>query len=552
MSGPGATAGARPLREWESLFRDEAGPAFRALAEMYGTDRARLRKKADFVREAFGLFASTFGTDADVLLVRSAGRINLIGMHVDHRGGAVNPIAIRETWFVCQPRDDDLLDCACRRSQAFPRQTFSIREELGPDQIADWDRWTQTRADRRKADGTIADWINYVKAAALYMEHTGAGSDSAIPPIRGMNVLVAGTVPLGAGLSSSSSIVVGTAEALIRINRREISDRDLVDFCGQAEWYVGTRGGAGDHAAIKFSRRGHVAHLGSHPLTVDAVPFPDDCAVVLCNSLVEAKKTGGARDAFNNRIASYEFGLMLLQDRVPEFAPQMRQLRDVNPQTLGVNEAEICRMLLRLPERMTRDEVLAALPEREDRVLHIFGSHAEPADGYRVRQVCAFGIAECARSRLAADALRRGDVAAFGEIVNVSHNGDRVTRLDENGDRVAVSNALPDDQLGRRIADLESGDPARAGCAALWRIPGGYDVSLPELDIIVDAALETPGVVAARVVGAGLGGSVHVVTHTDHVEQVIDRITKSYYEPRGLDPAAAVYTPVAGSGVLDI
>ena len=544
-------SGARPLQEWANIFRDPAGPAWRALAEIYGSDRSVLREKADFALETLDEFARAFHADANLLLVRSAGRINLVGMHIDHRGGDVNPIAVRETWLICEPRSDDVLDCASPLTDLFPRRTFSIRRELGTGKIADWDRWTQALAEKRKAAGMAGDWINYAKSAALYLEHirpTLAGV--ACRPLRGMNVLVSGTIPLGAGLSSSSSIVVGTADALIHINGLPVSDRELPDLCGQAEWYVGTRGGCGDHAAIKFGRRAHVSHLGSHPLTVDAVPFPEELRVVLCNSGVEAQKSAGARDEFNNRIASYEFGLMLLKKQFPDLAPKMARLRDVNPETLGVDEAAITRMLLRLPRRMTRAAVLAALPEEEERVRHIFGSHAEPAGGYPVRRICAFGVAECIRSRLAADALRDGQVDAFAEIVNISHDGDRVTKLDPDGRRVPLDKSLPDERLLRNIADLESGDPKRAERARLWRLPGSYNASLPELDSIVDTCLATEGALAARIVGAGLGGAAHAIVHKDRVDDVLKNVARDYYEPRGLEPAAEVYTPVGGAGVF--
>ena len=546
---PGATS-LRSLREWANLFRDPAGPAYAALARIYGPERSLLREKADFVLRGMEAFGRVFGPEARIFLVRSAGRINLVGMHIDHRGGAVNTIAVRETWFICQPRNDDILDCAPLDAERFPRSRFSIREELARGKLRNWDRWTQALAEKRKADGTSGDWLNYVKAAALYLQHLRSASEPTTPPLRGLNVLVGGTIPLGAGLSSSSSIVVGTAEAMIHRNGLNIPARELVDLCGQAEWYVGTRGGAGDHAAIKFGQLDHLSHLGSHPLTVQTAPLPDDLRVVLCNSLIEAKKSESARDEFNSRIASYEFALMLLKKAFPHLASAMAQLRDVNPKTLGVSEAEIYRMLLRLPERLTREKVVEALPEQKERVEHIFGSHASPRGGYPIRRICAYGIAECIRSEFAVEALRRGDLDAFGEITNLSHDGDRVTRRDADGKRVPLDKSLTDARLMQRIADLESGDAARVERSRLWRMPGGYDASLPELDILVDACLAAPGVVGARVVGAGLGGAVHAIVHREHAEDVINNVAKQYYEPRGIEPAAEVYSAVAGSGVF--
>jgi N-acetylgalactosamine kinase len=562
MTGPKAAPGLRSVQQWANLFRDEGSPAYAGLARIYGAERPLLREKADFVLRALEAFSKCFPAEGaarlrqsienQILLVRSAGRINLIGMHIDHRGGDVNPIAVRETWCLCQPRDDDLLDCATPDSRLFPRAKFSIREELGTGKISDWDRWTQARAEQRKAAGAAGDWINYVKAAALYLEHirpTLRGAPST--PLRGMNLLVAGTVPHGAGLSSSSSIVVAVAEALNRINGLQIADRDLVEICGQAEWYVGTRGGCGDHAAIKFGQLGRVSHLGSHPLTVRSVPFPPDMGLVLCNSLIEAKKSSTARDEFNNRIASYEFGLMLLRKRFRDRAPKMERLRDVNPRTLGLSESEVYRMLMALPERMTREEILAALPEQEERARHILGSHAPPARGYPVRGVCAFGIAECIRSKLAAQALRDGDAARFAEIVNISHDGDRVSRASPSGRRVPAGKSISNDLIESRIAALERGDPSAAEAAALWRMPGGYDASLPELDALVDICLATPGVMAARLVGAGLGGAIHAVVHRHCIGEVIRNVARGYYEPRHLEAAAEVYSPVGGAGVFD-
>ncbi len=553
MANSQALAGLRPVQEWVNLLRDPAGRAYAALATIYGADRPLLRQKAAFVLDLLDLFPSLFPGEAPVLLVRSAGRINLIGMHVDHRGGVVNPIAVRETWCLCRPRQDDALDCATPLERLFPRRKFRIRQELGTEKIEDWDRWTQARAAERRAAGTAGDWINYIKAAALYLEHvrpTLRGAPES--PMRGADMLIAGTLPRGAGVSSSSSVVVVAAEALIHLNRLPIPDSEQVEICGQAEWYVGTRGGCGDHAAIKFGKFGRVSNLGSHPLTVDSAPFPEDLRVVLCNSLIEANKSSTARDEFNNRIASYEFGLMLLRKRYANLAPKMRLLRDVNCGTLGLSEAAVCRLLLALPERMTREEILAALPEQEERIRHIFGSHAPPARGYPVRQICAFGMAECLRSSLAARALHSGNTAEFGEIVNISHDGDRVTRMASSGRREALDKSMPDRLIEARVADLESGDPARAAGAALWRMPGGYDASLPELDILVDACLATRGVTASRVVGAGLGGAVHAILHKDCVADLLKNVANAYYEPRRLELAAEVYSPVGGSSVFTV
>jgi galactokinase len=227
----------------------------------------------------------------------------------------------------------------------------------------------------------------------------------------------------------------------------------------------------------------------------------------------------------------------------------MEHLRDVNPETFGVDEAEICRMLGTLPERASRAEVREMLPEHAERIEHIFGTHAEPERGYAIRQVTMYGVAECLRSEMAAELLRAGDIAGFGEFINLSHDGDRVTKL-VDGKRVPMDNSLSDARIEQLVADLVSGDPERTEGAHLWRQPGGYDASCEELDTLVDIARATPGVVGAGLVGAGLGGSIVAVVEEQHAQDVINNMAEQYYEPRDLPPSASIVRPVGGSGIL--
>jgi len=97
------------------------------------------------------------------------------------------------------------------------------------------------------------------------------------------------------------------------------------------------------------------------------------------------------------------------------------------------------------------------------------------------------------------------DMKTFGELMSISHDGDRVTKL-VDGKRVSTDNSCPAARLDALISDLESGVPQRVSRASLWCQSGGYNVSLPEIDMLVDIAMATPGVVGAGLVGAGMGG----------------------------------------------
>jgi N-acetylgalactosamine kinase len=551
MSGA-SVKGSKKASEWLKLLNQPTGGLRTELERAYGQDPEALADAAGACGRAVEVLAEAFGRDARAVIVRSTGRVNLLGTHIDHRGGFTNPIAVKELFLVAEPRSDDRVVLRNAEPDRYPDESFSISEELPRGKIGDWDSWTHECTEERKRSGRAGNWSDYVRAAVLYLQHlhTDAGGRFD-PPLRGMNAAVCGRVPPAAGLSSSSSLVVAAAEACIRINALALSDMDLVEACAAAEWYVGTRGGGADHAAIKFGRLDHIMHVGSFPFSVDWLPFPARYRAVLANSLKKAEKSAGARDAFNQRIACYVFGLALIRKEFPELAPRLEHLRDVNPRNLAADEGEVYRIIRSLPETATREEVRKSLGDQEELVERTFRTHAEPADGYKIRQVCLYGVCECIRSSMAAEMLKRGDVPGFGELVTYSHDGDRVSQLVE-GRRVPCETGMTDPEMDRLMADARSADADRRERARLWRQPGGYDASTEELDTLVDAALAADGVVGAGLVGAGLGGSIVAVVEEAGLAELMRSLERHYYGPRGLPVAVEVVRPVGGAGILEV
>lgn len=546
-----ATQGAKSIRDWANLLDDRGSALFKRFDRAYHGDTALIDAAADVCRQTVHAFGKHFGWDRQAILVRSTGRVNLLGMHIDHRGGSVNPIAIKELFFLAEPREDDVLVMRDVKEDMFPEETFRIRDCLPDGKISDWDAWCHDEHEKRKDDPSVT-WSNYVRAAVLYLQHLHTREDGTFAPaLKGMNVMIGGHVPRAAGLSSSSSIVVATAKACLRLHNIDLAPMAFIDACGFGEWYVGTRGGSGDHAAISFGQPGCIGHMTSFPLSVEAAPFPAGYRILLANSMIEAKKRSGARDVFNNRVASYIFGFMMMRKRFPRHAQKLEHLRDVNPANLGVDEAEIYRMLKTLPESAGRQEVIDALPDRRAEVDNVCRSHAEPEEGYKIRQVCMYGVAECLRSDMAPGFLHDKNIKGFAELINLSHDGDRVSRV-VGGRRVQVDNAYPDSKLDALIADLASGDPQRRERARLWRQPGGYSVSVPDIDLLVDTALQAPGVLAAGLVGAGMGGSIIAIVEEAHASELESALVREYYEPRGLEPETELVSPVEGVAVLDV
>ncbi|MHC4753378.1 MAG: hypothetical protein ACYTFW_26380 [Planctomycetota bacterium] len=202
-------------------------------------------------------------------------------------------------------------------------------------------------------------------------------------------------------------------------------------------------------------------------------------------------------------------------------------------------------MVKSLPVSAYRADILKVLPEGEQKIHRVFRSHNEPEQGYQIRQICLYGIAECIRASMVPKCLRTGDIKTFGELMSISHDGDRVTKL-VDGKRVPTDNSYPDSRIDALINDLESGDPHRMSRAHLWRQGGGYNVSLPEIDMLVDIAIASPGVLGAGLVGAGMGGSIVAVVEDKHSRQLIENLTEQYYRPRNQPLHAEIITPVGG------
>jgi len=539
----------QPLRQL--TFTNFHSNILQPFKEIYGDRPEFIQQQVHRYARMLHEFGRIYGIEHKVIIARAPARINLVGMHIDHRGGSVNPIASNEIRIVASKREDDQV-ILHNLNPKFPPRRFSISHQLPPEKITDWAQWTQEQSDERKRQGIAGDWSNYVKAALLYLQEVHRADDGSYTTrISGMNLLVDGDIPMAAGLGSSSALVVASAEAAVAINDLSLSPNDLVDLCGTAEWYVGTRGGKGDHAAIKLSKQGFISTISFFPIKVDYAPFPNDYRVVVCNSLVEAKKAAGAKSIFNERVAAYEIGMLLLKHRFSTLDGQVKYLRDLNTENLKVDETYLYELIKSLPLRISREQLNLKLPFHAGELHKLYQTHDEPSEGYRVRGVCMFGLAECERSKKAAEFLHQGDIAAFGQLIRFSHEGDRIS-IRSSSTRITVESELDDTVLDQLIKALRSGNPHHAANAQLYKQPGGYAVSCEELDTLVDIASDVDGVLGAGRIGAGLGGCISALVEADRVQPLVQAVTAEYYQPRNLPTAVEVCFPVAGAGVFGL
>ncbi len=324
----------KPAGEWLEILNRKPPSLRRSLSQVYGAGGVLLEPRIRACRRLLERFIESHGASRPVVLARAPGRLNLMGRHVDHRGGYVNTMAInREILLAAAPRDDDSVTLRHLSSDEFPERTFRIRDLL-PD--TDWLAWMDFISSYTVSQFlsvSRGDWSNYARAAVLRLQH-------AYPRrrLRGMDCVVWGDIPLGAGLSSSSALVVAMAEASVALNQLALSTRQFVDLCGEGEWFVGSRGGIADQAAIRGGEKDKVSKIGFFPFRIEeTIDLPKELSVIIANSQAAVSKSHGARHTFNHRVACYDLAEMLLRKQA-SFLGAMKHLRDLDPGKLGLSQ----------------------------------------------------------------------------------------------------------------------------------------------------------------------------------------------------------------------
>lgn len=206
------------------------------------------------------------------------GRLEVFGKHTDYAGGRTLIAAV-------------------------PRGITVSAERAGDGAVTLSDRTTGLRVDSPYAD-----------AVTRRLRANFPGADLSC------RIVISSDLPQAAGMSSSSAVVIAVAEAIItcarleerdewRSNIRSLEDRASYFGCienGSAfgtlagEAGVGTHGGSEDHAAIVMSEAGSLRQCAFAPLRSERlVAMPDGWTFVVVSSGVEARKTGGALEAYN-------------------------------------------------------------------------------------------------------------------------------------------------------------------------------------------------------------------------------------------------------------
>lgn len=341
-------------------------------------------------------------------MVRSPGRVNLIGEHTDYNQGFVLPAAIdKAIFFAISPRDDT--QCFLYANDL--KATFQCSLK------------SLTKSDKR--------WPNYLLGVVdqLQQHHY---------PVKGFNCVFGGNIPIGAGLSSSAAIEAGLAFALNAIFELNLDKMTLVHLAQRAEnEFVGVQCGIMDQLINIYGKKNDVLKLDCRSLEYEYVPFnSNEFRIVLCDTQVQREL---AASEYNLRRTQCEQGVGVLQ----RFNPAIRSLRDVERPLLEDKRKEFDPVIFRR---------------------------------------CKYVLDENDRVLSGCEDLKRGDLVSFGKRMYESHAGLR----DE------------------------------------------YEVSSPELDVLVDGAARIDGVVGARMMGAGFGGCTINLVRQDRLENFLQEIDRIY------------------------
>jgi galactokinase len=254
---------------------------------------------AEDLEELKTRFSQLFGAGPKVRIVRAPGRVNLIGEHTDYNDGFVFPMAIEpEVKVVCRGRKDDVIRIA---SSVYPNEfvEFSLQKKI----------------ERAKPA-----WGNYVRGVAAELIKAGI-------PLSGMDALIANSLPVGSGLSSSAAIEVSIARAILVLAGLEIDANRLALICQKAEHdYPQVPCGIMDQMIVTAARAGQAMMLDCRDLNKQFVPInPKELRVVIVNSMVK-HDLGDSQYAIRRK--QCEEGVAILK----RDHPQIMALRDVTPQ----------------------------------------------------------------------------------------------------------------------------------------------------------------------------------------------------------------------------
>jgi galactokinase len=277
---------------------------------------------------------------SDPRIVRSPGRVNLIGEHTDYNQGFVLPAAINKAIYLAigHRKDHEIHLVSLDLDQHF-NCTLDLPEP------------------------STLHWPNYLLGVVQQFQQAGHSPG-------GFNCIFAGDIPIGSGMSSSAALECATAFALNELFHLGLDKFALVRFSQRAEnIFVGVQCGIMDQFASMFGRRGQVIRLDCQSLDYAYFPFNfDGIRIVLLDTGV---KHSLASTEYNTRRLQCEAGVRLISAH----HPGVTSLREVAPDMLDRYVAPVDELVYRRCRFIVGENarLLAATQDLLDGDLAAFG-----------------------------------------------------------------------------------------------------------------------------------------------------------------------------------
>ena len=246
------------------------------------------------------------------VFAKAPARVNIIGEHSDYNDGFVLPTSTAIfTWVAASSRADRIV--RVKSYNVDELRTFDL------DNLA---------------HGETVGWVEYVKGVAAELEEFGVH-------LRGADILVDSNIPLGAGLSSSASLELSIAFALLGIVGQQVPAPELAKLCQRAERrYAGVQCGIMDQYTLACADFGHAILLDCRSLDTIQIAVPADVSFILTDSGVRHRLSEGDL----NRRASE---CMAAVKVIAKAAPDVKQLRDLHPEVLEAQKKALGDVLYR-------------------------------------------------------------------------------------------------------------------------------------------------------------------------------------------------------------
>lgn len=383
------------------------------------------------------IWSKFYGPTDQAVVAFAPGRVNLLGEHTDCYGGHVLPCAI------------DLGTWAVGRLRS--DQSVRLRSDNFPH--ADPVSFDVSDLSNLACHG----WANYPKSVLWAMRERGIRIRS------GFDMLFFGTLPRGTGLSSSASIEMATAAVLSELFGLDLlkdgrSRAEMAEICKDGEnRFIGVQSGIMDQFAIALGKKGHCLSLDCSDLSYRFVALPSEGHAILI--MDSGKKRDLASSQYNLRREETEEARSFLK----KSGIIADNLAELSPQEFAAVEGSI--------------------------------------PGETARRRARHVVWENDRARRGAEALEKGDLATFGNLMNRSH----------------------------------------------LSLQFDYDVTCRELDCLASYCWQHRGCLGARMTGAGFGGSVVALVERDSVQSIVEDVSSWYCRHTGLE--ASVIETGASRGV---